>query len=229
MIKYLSLIFLILTNMFVSVQTKDPHLILSALNEKYSGIKDYSVDANIKVDVKFLNIPPKEAKVYYKFPYKIHVQTKGFALLPKKVSCFDPQTFTGEQYTAIYINSEKWDSCIIDVVKTIPLNSDNDVILSTFWIDDKNKQLRKFEVNSKTTGTYQVELFYNKLPYDLPEKLIITLDVKEISIPNTLTGELSGEEIAENIKKNTKGKVTISYSNYLVNAGIDDKIFNMKK
>ena len=228
MIKYLVTIFLILNNLLVPIQ-KDPYLILAALKEKYSDVKDYSVDASIKIDVKFLNIPLKDAKVYYKYPNKIHVQTRGFALLPKKVSCFDPQTFTGEQYTAVYINSEKWDSSIIDVVKTIPLNSDNDVILSTFWIDDKNKQIRKFEVNSKSTGTYQVELFYNKLPYDLPEKLIITLDVKDISIPRTLNGELSEEEITNNLKIDRKGKVTIFYSNYLINAGLDDKIFIMKK
>ena len=229
MIKNAGLMFLVLISLSASGQIKDPNLILSALKEKYSGVKDYSVDARIKVDVKFLNIPLKEAKIFYKYPNKVNVQTKGFALLPKKASYFDLQAFIGQQYTAIYINSEKWDSSIIDIVKTIPLNDDSDVILSTFWIDDENRQIRKFEINSKTGGTYQVELSYNKLPYDLPEKLIVTFNVKEMSIPKTLTGELNEEEFADSIRKNKKGKVTILYSNYLVNTGLDDKIFSMKK
>jgi outer membrane lipoprotein-sorting protein len=229
MIKKTGLMLLILISLSVSGQTKDPYLFLSALKEKYYAVKDYSVDARIKVDIKFLKIQQKEAKVCYKYPNKVNVQTRGFALLPKKASCFDPQTFIGEQYTAIYINSEKWDSCIIDVVKTIPSNADNDVILSTFWIDDKNRQIRKFEVNSKTGGTYQVELFYNNLPYDLPEKIIVTFNIKDMSIPKTLTGELTDEEIADSIKKDKRGKVTILYSNYLVNIGLDDKIFSIRK
>jgi hypothetical protein len=114
--KYITLMFLILTSLSVPGQTNDPYAILSALKEKYSRVKDYSVNARIKVDVKFVNIPVKDAKVYYKYPYNVHVQTRGFALLPKRASGFDPQTFIGEQYTAIYINREKWDSSIIDVV-----------------------------------------------------------------------------------------------------------------
>jgi hypothetical protein len=89
--------------------------------------------------------------------------------------------------------------------------------------------VRKLEVNSKTAGTYQVELFYNNLPYDLPEKLIVTFDVKAINIPKTITGEFNKKEIADSINKDKKGKVTILYSNYLVNTSLDDKIFIIKK
>ena len=68
---------------------------------------------------------------------------------------------------------------------------------------------------------------YNKLPYDLPEKLTVVFDVKDMNMPKSMTGEP--------VKKNNdskdarKGKVSISYSNYKVNTGLDDKLFVEKK
>ena len=220
---------LILINLPVPGQTRDPYGILLRVKEKYSGVKDYSVNARIIVDARFLNVPPKEAVFYYKYGNKIHVQTKGFALLPKKVSGFDPQTFIGDQYTAIYINSEKWGDSTIDVIKTIPSDAESDVILSTFWIDDENNEVRKFEINSKSGGTYLVELFYDKLPFDLPERLVFTFDIKEMNIPKTMTGEFNKEEISDSTTKEKKGKVTIFYSNYSVNSGAGDKYFSKRK
>jgi hypothetical protein len=206
-------------------QTRDPNSILNAVKEKYLRVKDYTVDAKIRVDVKFLKMPVKNAKIYFKAPDKIHVQTAGFALLPKKATGFSPQAFIGERYTAIYVNSEKWGNSTIDIVKTIPSEADNDVILSTFWIDDGNRQIRKLEVNSKTAGTYQIELFYNNLPFDMPEKMLVTFDMKAMTMPKTMTGEMNKAEIAGDAKKSNKGKVSIGYANYLVNKGLDDKVF----
>jgi outer membrane lipoprotein-sorting protein len=226
--KNMTVVFLILISLPVKGQTKDPYAILSLLKEKYSVVRDYSVDARIIVNAKFLNIPPKNAIVYYKYANKFHVQTKGFVLLPKKVSGFDPQAFIGDKYTAIYINSEKWDSSLIDVVKTIPSNTEADEILSTFWIDAQTSEVRKFEINSKSGGTSQVELFYNKLPFDLPERLVFTFNIKEMNIPKSITGEFYKEEIADSTTKEKKGKVTIIYSNYLVNTGAGDKFFDKK-
>jgi outer membrane lipoprotein-sorting protein len=226
--KNMTVVFLILISLPVCGQTKDPYAILSILKEKYSGVRDYSVEARIIVNAKFLNIPPKNATIYYKYANKFHVQAKGFVLLPKKVSGFDPQAFIGDQYTAIYINSEKWDSSLIDVVKTIPSDTEADVILSTFWIDTKNSEVRKFEINSKSSGTSLVELFYNKLPFDLPERLVFTFNIKEMNIPKTITGESYKVEIPDSTSREKKGKVTIIYSNYLVNNGAGDKFFNKK-
>jgi outer membrane lipoprotein-sorting protein len=226
--KNAAILLLLLLNLAAFGQQKDPNALLAALKRKYSGIKDYTVDARILVDVWFLNMPEKKAKLYYKYPDKVHVETKGFALLPKRAASFDPGSFIGNKFTAVFIRNEKWGNSTIDVIKTIPNDVNSDVILSTFWIDEKKLEIRKLEINSKTGGTFQVELEYNNLPFDLPVKLNVAFDVKEMNMPKTFTGEIPKMDKSAGGKEGKKGKVVITYSNYRVNTGLDDKLFKTK-
>lgn len=210
-------------------QTKDAYRILNSLRDKYSAIKDYTVDASINVDIPFLKMPDKHAKIFYKSPDKVHIETNGFALVPKKAVNFDPASFIGSDFTAVYMKTEKWPDGEVDVVKTIPHDPDNDVILSTFWIDSGRKLIRKFEINSKTGGTYEVDFQYTNLPFDLPQRLTVNFDTKEMNLPKTATGELKIKDKNQDKGNSTKGKVTITYSNYKVNTGLDDSLFKEKK
>jgi outer membrane lipoprotein-sorting protein len=224
-----TLIFIfVLINLAANCQPKDAGTLLNALKKKYAVIKDYTVDATILVDVWFLNMPEKKARIYFKYPDKVHVETKGFALLPKRAANFDPGSFIGERFTAIYMKSEKWGNSMIDVIKTIPNDPNSDVILSTFWIDTKKMEIRKLEINSKTGGNFKVEMDYNQLPYDLPQKLTVTFDMKGMNMPKGMTGEMPKKDKTGKKKENGTGKVTITYANYRVNKGIDDKIFIRK-
>jgi outer membrane lipoprotein-sorting protein len=219
------LILLLLVQLPSFGQQKNPDQLLNAVRKKYLGIRDYTVDANIVVDVSFLNMPEKKAKIYYKYPDKLHIETKGFALLPKRAASFDPSSFIGDKFTAVFIRKEKWGGSDIDVIKTIPNDVDNDVILTTFWIDEKKVEIRKMEINTKSGGTFQVNLEYAKLPFDLPQKLVVVFDVKDMNMPKSMNGEMPKKEKSKSGKEDKKGTVTITYSNYLVNKGLSDKLF----
>jgi outer membrane lipoprotein-sorting protein len=209
-------------------QPKDANALLGSVKAKYAVIKDYSVDASVVVDVWFLNMPVKKAKIYYKYPDKVHVETRGFALLPKRAASFDPGAFIGDRFTSVYMKSEKLGSSVMDVIKTIPNDANSDIVLSTFWIDAKKMQIRKLEINSKSGGSFQVVMDYNNLPFDLPQKLTVAFDMKEMNMPKNMTGEMPKKDKSSK-KEAGKGKVTITYSNYRVNKGIDDKVFKEKK
>lgn len=227
--KKAGLILLLIIHLGAAGQNRNAGALLDTIKKKYAAVKDYTVDATIVVDVWFLNMPEKKAKIYYKNPGKIHVETKGFALLPKKAASFDPVSFIGTGYTAFFMNSEKLGNVMVDVIKTIPNDPKSDIILSTFWIDPRKKQIRRLEINSRTAGTFHVDIEYNRLPYDLPLKLSVVFDVKETEMPKSFTGEPVKKNDAARKKADGKGKVTITYSNYVVNKGIDDKVFREKK
>ncbi|HPT13668.1 MAG TPA: hypothetical protein PK796_02685 [Bacteroidales bacterium] len=225
-----ALILLILTFSLPALsQTKDPNVVLNSLKSKYSGIKDYTVDARILVDVAFLKMAEKQARIYYKYPDKVHIETEGFALLPKRAASFDPASFIGSDFTAVYIRNEKWGNTVVDVIKTIPHDPESDVILNTFWIDPVKKQILQFEINSKSGGAFQVVFEYNNQPFDLPQRLTVNFDIKDMNMPKTATGEINVSDKKKGAAKTNKGKVTITYSNYKVNTGLDDKLFSEKK
>jgi outer membrane lipoprotein-sorting protein len=227
--KYLIFILLLFNYIAGFGQQKSPDDLLNALKKKYRAVKDYSVDAVIHVDVYFLNMPDKKAKIYFKAPGKVHVETKGFALLPKRTANFDPTTLIGDKYTAVFIKTEKQGNSIIDVIKTIPNDPNSDVILSTFWIDEKRLLIKKMEVNSKSGGAFRVEINYAGFPYDLPQQLNVEFDLKDMNLPKNMTGEVPKKQKAKPGKDEKTGKVTITYSHYLVNRGLPDKLFEERK
>ncbi len=225
---------IILSFIFISLslkaQTKNPDEILDKVKEEFSVVKDYQVNVNIKVDVDFLKVPDTEAKIYYKEPNKIHFESDKFALLPKEGLDFSPLGFLKEKYSAIYLKEDTVDGIKTSVVKVIPLEENSNIILTTLWIDQTKNIIRKVESTTKINGTFTVQLKYNnQIEYPLPNEMVFTFNIDKMNIPRGMSGEVESESEKEKGPKNTTGKVFITYSNYEINKGIPDKIFEEKK
>ena len=74
----------------------------------------------IIVDVDFLKIPEREAKIYYKKPDKIHVESEGFVMLPKEGLNFSPLGLLNSNYTSFYVKQDTIDGIVTSVIKVIP-------------------------------------------------------------------------------------------------------------
>ena len=72
-----------------------------------------------------------------------------------------------------------------------------------------------------------MEMSYGKFAsFGLPDKVIFSFNTKDYKIPKGLTLDFeSGETLKENKLKNKKGRVEITYSNYVVNKGVNDAEF----
>lgn len=225
---------LLLCLFFISIQiglsqSKNPDEIINDVITNFNKVNDYLVDVNIKVDVDFIKVPETKAKIYFKQPDKVHLEAEGFAMLPKNGMEFSPSSLIKKDYTAIYEQDVDLNGYKTSIVKVIPLGDQGDVILSTLWIDQKYQVIRKVESTTKTNGTFAIDFSYDdKLKYPLPSKIVFSFNLDELNIPPTI----SGETTTENPKKKnnhsgstTKGKVIVDYSNYRVNKGITDSIF----
>jgi outer membrane lipoprotein-sorting protein len=214
-------------------QTNDPDVILKKVLETFNKVQDYEVNVNIKVDVDFLKVPDTEAKIYFKQPDKVHFESATFALLPREGFDFSPSALLKKKYTAFYERVDTIDDFRTAVVKVIPLGETDDVILSTLWIDQSKNVIRKIESSTKTKGTFTIELKYDNttLNYYLPSKMIFSFNVDKMNIPMGFSGDMNPEskERKKDNKPTTAGKVYVSYSNYKINIGLSDKIFENKK
>ena len=65
--------------------------------------------------------------------------------------------------------------------------------------------------------------------YPLPSEMIFSFNVDRMNIPRGISGEIENDASKDKKQKNTTGKVFITYSNYKVNKGIPDKIFEEKQ
>lgn len=202
-------------------QDKNPEKLLQDVQKKFQLVKEYEADVTIKVDVDFIKIPLKKGTISFMQPDKVKVKTPGFALLPKRGMQFSPnQVFSGN-YTSIYSREEKIGTIPTSVIKVIPQNDNDDIILSTLWIDPVRNVIRKLESTTKSEGTFSMIFNYSDTPakYDLPVEIIFNFDLRKTELPIGLTGDFENTAPKDKSKKNTRGTVTIKYLKYIVNEG----------
>ncbi len=207
-------------------QTTDPNVILNKVQDAFDKVKDYSVDVDIKVDVSFLKVPEMKAEVFFKQPEKFKIKSDGFAMLPKQTMNFSTTSLLNEKYTAIYQKEDTLNGIRASVIKVIPLNEKSDVVLTTLWIDQKKNEILKAESTTKVNGTYTINFSYNdNLKYPLPSSILFSFPADNLK--RRPRRENSEEETKQknNNKENATGKVFINYSNYRVNKGIPDSVF----
>lgn len=224
------LILLVFLFVNINAQSTDPNEIVMAVLNKFSQVRDYEVDIDIKVDIEFLKVPDARAKLYFKQPDKVKLKSEGFALLPKDGIDFSPSSIIKGNYTAIFERREIIDEFPTSVIKIVPINENTSVILNTVWIDDKSNIIRKVETTTKTQGTYTIELFYdNEFKYPLPKQMIFSFNVDKMNLPQTFTNTTPKSNRKKFKDGPILGKVYVNYSNFKVNKNLSDKIFENDK
>lgn len=226
---------IIILSIFISnsfAQTKDADKILNEVKKKFEAIHDYEVDVNIKLDFEFVKMPESKAKIYFKQPDKFKVDSKGFAMLPKQSINFSPAQLLKGDYTALYARSESLDGINTDVIKIIPNSDSAEVILTTLWVDQSQKVIRKIETTGKRAGTATVELTYDNKNLGLPSQIKFTLNSDLAGSKKEVPQQQQTEQEEHrrwNDQRNFSGNVIVTYSNYKINKGIPDSFFEEKK
>ncbi len=228
---------LIILMLFTTVslaQNLKPEDVLDKVEQNFAQVNDYEVDVNIKVDVNFLKVPDAQATIYYKQPDKIRLKSEGFALLPKEGLNFSPYSFLKGDYTAVFDREQEIDGHNCYQVKVIPLGDRGDLILTTLWVDKAGYIIRKIESTTKTNGTFSINLQYDdNMTYPLPSKMVFAFNIEKMQMPRGIAGDMDEGNDAKKESRNegrtTTGKVYVHYSNYQVNTGIPDSIFQDDK
>ncbi len=228
--KKIFLIIMIITISEILPQQKNADELINSVISNFNRVQDYEVDIEIKVDVDFLKVPDSKAKIFFKQPDKIKLKSEGFAMLPKEGLDFSPSALAKKNYTAIYEQDVILNGKKVSVVKVIPVGEQSNVILSTLWIDTAEKVIRKVESTTKTNGTFTIELSYNdSFNYPLPEKMIFSFNIDKLNLPKALSSDGNPPSRKKRLPDApTKGKVIVKYSDYKVNRGILDSVFESK-
>lgn len=204
--------------------------IIKKLKEKQKMLNDYKADIMVKVNIDFLKVPDVDAKIYFKKPDKFKIVSDGFLMLPKDGFNFSPESYFKDDITSVFVKKEQINSFQTNVIKIIPNSDNSELVLSTLWIDEKESVIRKVETTFKQGGTVVLNFDYNNehLKYGLPSKLKFTFDLKNMRLPKNFSGFDTPGMKKNDKPASTTGEVVILYTNYIINKGIDDKIFKDK-
>jgi len=226
LIKIAVVLFLII-NLGFTYQTPSANGILNGVYNKMMKANDYSVQANIKVDLPFIKMMPVEAKIYFKQKDKFKVVSKSIAIIPRQgFDQLSKMLMDTTSFTAIISGTETKGVAKTYIINVIPSDDNGDLILGKLWIDPKQHVVMKSQLTTKSNGTILTEYIYDKqLSFGLPDQMIFTVDIKKFKIPKSVSADINNARKQETKGDKKKGKIFIKLYNYQVNKGISDAFF----
>lgn len=201
----------------LSSQNTDPHQIIDVILEKQKNIPDYEVVVEIKVDVDFIKMPVKTATLVYTQPDDIKIKSDDFLMLPKRGLSQSILDLTKGGYDAMITGSEFLSGKDHWIIKVIPLVQE-EIILSTLWVDKESYLISRAENFSKTGGKYLVDITYYE-QIGLPQQIQVTFEVKEFKLPLDMVNrsiEIDKEKI--NTDELKTGSIYLSFREYRFNS-----------
>jgi outer membrane lipoprotein-sorting protein len=202
---------------------------LQKVKDKLNLVNDYEASGEMKTQVVFLKVPVASVKIYYKKPDKLKIKNeKGISFIPKgAVSININNVLTNNTFTALDAGVTKIGNTNVRVIKLLPEDDNNDVVLSTLYVDESNFLIMKAKTTTKDNGTYELDMTYGKYAaYGLPDKVIFTFNTKDYKIPKGVTFDYSEDQKKVPDKtKARKGTIQITYKTYLINKGLSEAVF----
>ena len=227
-----SLTFIIISIALLIMQSsvaQTPNQLLNGVYKKVMKAKDYTVDANIKVDLPFIKMLPINAKIYFKQKDKFKVESKSIAIVPRQgFDQFTKMLNDTTSFTAIISGKELIGTTETTIINIIPSADTSDLILGKLWLNKKESIIVKSQLTTKSNGTILTEYTYgNQLKYGLPDVMVFTVDIKKFKIPKSVSADINNAKVTEEEKKKNdkKGKIYITLNNYIINKGIADDVF----
>lgn len=210
-------------------QNNDPNEIIKNLKSEFEQVKDYQVKVKIKVKASMLKMPEMNAQFFFKQPDKTKVKSESFAMIPKQGVNVSPVSYLKGEFTAVFARNETVDGRELAVIKIIPLKEDNDVLLTTVWVDKTRNVVRKLKSSTKGSGTINVDFNYDEnMDFPLPSKITFSFNLDEKGLPKD-TDKKTKKRRRRDYVSGIKGKVILTYSDYKVNTNLPDSLFEKKK
>lgn len=206
-----------------------PSELVDKIKTKLEKVNDYTAKGKLKTNVIFIKAPIASVNVYYKKPDKMKiVNEKGISFIPKGSVNINLAKFISGSGNYEIVDAGKEPVTGLRILKLLPTDENSDIVLSTLYIDERNELVKKAKNTTRDNGTYELEMTYGRYAtYGLPDKVIFSFNTKEYKLPKGVTFDYDDgtEKKNNNGLKNKKGKVEITYSEYLINKGVDDAIF----
>ena len=211
----------------LSAQT--PQELINKIKAKLEKVNDYTAQGKLKTNVVFIKAPVASVKVYYKKPDKMKiVNEKGISFIPKGSVNINLAKFLSAAGNYEIVDAGKEAVTGLRILKLLPSDENSDIVLSTLYIDEKTELIKKAKNTTRDNGTYELEMTYGKYSsFGLPDKVIFSFNTKDYKLPKGVTFDYDdgSEKKPGDDLKNKKGKVEISYTEYVINKGVDDSIF----
>jgi outer membrane lipoprotein-sorting protein len=204
--------------------------VIQKVRAKLDKVNDYEAKGKMKTNVVFIKAPVASVKIYYKKPNKLRIiNGSGISFIPKGSVNINLSNIFVDTTGFDMIDAGKESGTNLRIIKLLPKDENAEIVLSTLYIDEAQLLIKKSKTTTKENGTYELEMTYGKYAgYGLADKAIFSFNTKDYKLPKGVSFDYDDgnkkEQTTDKVK-NRKGKVEITYSNYIINKGVPDSIF----
>ncbi len=227
--KFISLVLLSMMAVPLITKAQTAEELMKKIKEKLDKVNDYEASGQMKMNVPFIKAPVSSIKLYYKKPDKLKINNEsGISLIPKGAMNINIGTMIANMAACDIIDAGKDDKTGLRIIKLLPKDENANIVLSALYIDEKQVLVKKAKTTTKENGTHELEMTYGKYTaYGLADKVIFTFNTKEYKLPKGVAFDYDDgkKQTKPQNGGDAKGTVEISYSEYIINKGVPDKMF----
>jgi outer membrane lipoprotein-sorting protein len=200
---------------------EDAFRYLDSIERKYAGVRDYIAEVTVHFDIETFKAPDMQAKLYYKVPDKMKVESKRVLFFPREGGFFNPSLFKKEDFEIKFLERFTYDGVKAVKLKLTPKKIKRTIQEFVLTIDTDRNVIREMDVTQFDGRAMKVSIEYGKFDsFELPARILLKLDIPSFESE----GVKEFDQLIQKPKRVT-GTIEITYSNYKVNSGLSDNIF----
>jgi len=197
--------------------------ILRNAEARLAALRDYSVSLGITVDIERLNVPPMNVRMYFKQPDKVHFDAQGFAMLPREALTLSIGKLRA-RYEPGRVDRDSIAGAPVYRLTMLAKSERNRVRSVVLFVHPERWTVEKLvtpQVNDRVmTATFrytQIQGFW------LWEEVVASFSTAPAD--SAESGPMDQAMPARPQLRSRSGAVTVKYSGYTVNTGLNDDLF----
>jgi outer membrane lipoprotein-sorting protein len=197
--------------------------VLENVEKPFAGIEDYTVTLDVSADLERLQVPEMQATMYFKQPDKVHFETDGFALLPREGMALTLGRLRSK-YAVESTKEQMLDGSKVVLLRLRPRGESLRLQELLLYVDPVRwtvvRGILGLPGGRAMTITFEYERVEDRW---LPSKMTALFSAAPIDTASMNFFEQIAPTRRPQLPRN--GTVTVRYSNYRVNTGLSDDIF----
>jgi outer membrane lipoprotein-sorting protein len=205
--------------------------VMEHLARAFEPVTDFSVSLEVEVNLDRLQVPGMKATLYFKRPNKIFLESPGFAMMPREGMVVNPDILR-QQYEARVEGNEKVNGSEMLGLRLVARDVTAGRRQILLWVDPANWTITRTESVPYEGRSVETKFVYAHVDgrYWLPEKMTMVLKAEAADSSSLgLMGETPGAQpLTEMRRAPRNGTVTVQYTDYHVNVGLSDELFQTR-
>lgn len=190
---------------------------LLRIKERMDAVQHFSATIILDLEVPFINMPTKTAKVEYKKDSKMVFSSSDFVMLPKRGLDFSLSEIFEYPFITVNRGLEKRNGHSLKVLNVIPTDNRSELALVTLYLDVSAQRIVESEINTRKEGSYTLLMRYAAIKDILPSFVEATFAIERLKIPFNFMGKDTQIDRKKMREMETKtGKIKMRIEDYTI-------------